>query len=104
MTMRNNVIKKLEDWNPYLLTCPECNYILELLEKDKTFSERNKLYNSIFEDIKVDILASMESTVGEYTAKTPKRNLPSSKIERNSGKMQALRIIERHRSKLDEFD
>lgn len=54
----------------------------------------------VLQEIEAEILSSMESIVGKYNGDTPERQRPSAKIERNEGRKQCLKIIERKMRKL----
>ena len=48
-----------------------------------------------------EIESLMESIVGEYNSYTPERQMPSRKIERNSGRQDALDILDKLISEVD---
>lgn len=66
-------------------------YHVELCEE-----ENPTIPLSVIEDIKAEIENNMESIIGKYDCKTPERQMPSRKIERNEARKECLEIIDKH--------
>ena len=49
----------------------------------------------VLKDVRAEIEAKMESIIDKYDSSTSPRNMPSRKIERNNGRIEAIDIINR---------
>lgn len=50
----------------------------------------------VLQEIRQEIESNMESIIGKYDSSTPKRDMPSAKIERNESRQECLDIIDTH--------
>lgn len=47
------------------------------------------------EDVRTEITGNLESIIGKYDSNTKPKDMPSRKIERNNGRIEAIDIINR---------
>lgn len=57
--------------------------------------EREETVLQALEDVRAEITGNLETIIGKYDSNTKPKDMPSRKIERNNGRIEAIDIINR---------